>query len=86
MLERPKGLGRVFISPDPEIFESTEFSFDTIANRRMRQQAYLTKGITLRLKDNRDGRKIMFYFEGGIKSYVQHLNRDKECIGGIILC
>ena len=81
---KAEGTGtRIHFTPDPEIFESTEFSFDTIANR-MRQQAYLTKGITLRLKDNRDGRKIMFYFEGGIKSYVQHLNRDKECIGGII--
>lgn len=81
---KAEGTGtRIHFSPDPEIFESTEFNFDTIANR-MRQQAYLTKGITLRLKDNRDGRKVMFYFEGGIKSYVQHLNRDKECIGGII--
>jgi len=81
---KAEGTGtRIHFTPDPEIFESTDFSFDTIANR-MRQQAYLTKGITLRLKDNRDGRKVMFYFEGGIKSYVQHLNRDKECIGGII--
>jgi DNA gyrase subunit B len=69
--------------PDPSIFETIEFNFETIANRA-RQQAYLTKGVTIRIKDERDGRKVMFYFEGGIKSYVQHLNRDREKLGGII--
>lgn len=74
---------KISFLPDASIFESTEFIFDTIVTR-MRQQAYLTKGVTLRVKDHRDGRKVMFYFEGGIKSYVQHLNRDKERIGEII--
>jgi DNA gyrase subunit B len=73
----------ITFKPDDEIFESTEFDFATIANR-VRQQAYLTKGVTIRVVDHRDGQKIMFYFEGGIKSYVQHLNRDKEKIGNVI--
>ena len=51
---------------------------------RIRQQSYLTKGVTIRVKDERTGEKYAFYFEGGIKSYVQHLNRNKEAIGGVI--
>lgn len=58
--------------PDPEIFPDRNFNFETVVNRA-RQQAYLTKGVTVRVQDHRDGRKVMFYFEGGIKSYVQHL-------------
>jgi len=67
----------ITFKPDPEIFESTEFDFDTIANR-VRQQAYLTKGVTIRVMDHRSGQKVMFYFEGGIRSYVSHLNRDRK--------
>lgn len=70
-------------TPDSEIFPDRNFIFDTIVNRA-RQQAYLTKGVTIRIEDHRDGRKTMFYFEGGIKSYVQHLNRDREKIGDVI--
>lgn len=69
--------------PDPTIFDTVEFNFDTII-ARVRQQAYLTKGVTLRIHDHRDDRKAMFYFEGGIKSYVQHLNRDRDTLGDII--
>lgn len=69
--------------PDPEIFPDRNFIFETIVNRA-RQQAYLTKGVTIRIEDHRDGRRTMFYFEGGIKSYVQHLNRDREKIGDVI--
>ncbi|MEK9159115.1 MAG: DNA topoisomerase (ATP-hydrolyzing) subunit B [Patescibacteria group bacterium] len=73
----------ITFTPDPEIFPERVFTFETIVNRA-RQQAYLTKGVTIRIKDHRDGRKTMFYFEGGIKSYVQHLNRDREKIGDVI--
>lgn len=73
----------ITFTPDPTIFETVEFNFDTILNR-LRQQSYLTKGVTLRIHDERDGRKAMFYFEGGIKSYVQHLNRDRDALGNII--
>jgi len=73
----------ITFTPDASIFESVEFDFETIVNR-IRQQAYLTKGVTIRVADHRDGRKAMFYFEGGIKSYVQHLNRDREKLGDII--
>lgn len=49
----------------------------------MRQQAYLTKGITLILNDERTGEKYKYYFEGGIKSYVHFLNRNEEGLGEI---
>lgn len=66
-------------SPDPEIFSVTEFNIDTILNR-MRQQAYLTKKLHIIVNDFRNKDKQSsygFYFEGGIKSYVRHLNRDE---------
>ena len=69
--------------PDPEIFPDRTFVFETVVNRA-RQQAYLTKGVTIYIEDHRDGKRTMFYFEGGIKSYVQHLNRDRERIGEVI--
>ncbi len=71
---------KITFLPDNEIFEHTNFDFDTIMSR-LRQQAYLTKGVSIKLKDLRDGKLNQFYFEGGIKSYVQHLNHNKEIIG-----
>jgi len=71
--------------PDPTIFESTVFDFQTILNR-LRQQAYLTKGITIRVTDEREEptQRYQFYFEGGIKSYVQHLDKNRESISEIV--
>jgi DNA gyrase subunit B len=73
---------KITFYPDDEIFESTVFDCQTVINR-MRQQAYLTKGVTISIEDRRSGqeRKCRFYFEGGVKSYVQHLNKNKEKIG-----
>ena len=64
---------------DPAIFETIEFSYDQILEY-LRRQAYLTKGIHVKLADEATGRRYGFYFEGGIKSYVQHLNLDKELV------
>ncbi|MGE4443795.1 MAG: DNA topoisomerase (ATP-hydrolyzing) subunit B [Candidatus Altimarinota bacterium] len=69
--------------PDAEIFKiTTIFDYTTILNR-LRQQAYLTKGITLKIIDERSGQRYKFYFEGGIKSYVNFLNKTEEPIGEI---
>ena len=65
--------------PDQTIFESVSFSYENILDR-LRHQAYLTKGIRTALVDYATGRKYAFYFEGGIRSYVQHLNVGKEPI------
>jgi DNA gyrase subunit B len=65
--------------PDETIFETTKFNYDTIIDR-LRHQAYLTKGIRTSIKDERTGKRYSFYFEGGIKSYVMHLNLGKEVV------
>src|SRR3989339_655739 len=75
---------KITFTPDPEIFESTEFKWDIILNR-LRQQAYLTKGVTIYVIDERDDQKYQFHFEGGIKSYVKHINKNKESIGNEIV-
>ena len=70
---------KVTFKPDGEIFEETVYSFDTL-KQRLRELAFLNKGITIVLSDERDGNSETFYFEGGIKSFVQHLNKAKEVL------
>jgi DNA gyrase subunit B len=62
---------------DPEIFEEIDYSFETIS-QRLRESAYLNKGIWIRFVDERIDRERSFYFEGGLMSFVRHLNRNKE--------
>ena len=64
---------------DPEMFETIEYSFDTIS-QRLRESAYLTKGVWISLIDERLDRERSFYFEGGLQSFVRHLNRNKEAL------
>jgi DNA gyrase subunit B len=64
---------------DPEVFESTDFSFDAIT-QRLRESAYLNKGLWITLVDERAERERSFYFEGGLVSFVRHLNRHKEVL------
>jgi len=75
--------------PDPTVFDTTEFSMDVVMNR-MRQQAYLTKNVTIAVMDERKERPeedkrlprlYRFHFEGGISAYVSHLNESKDSIG-----
>lgn len=71
----------IHFQPDTEIFtETTEYDFDTLANR-LRELAFLNRGIRLIIEDKRENkRKKEFFYEGGIRSYVEHLNRTKEVI------
>jgi DNA gyrase subunit B len=62
---------------DTEMFETIEYSFETIS-QRLRESAYLTKGVWITLIDERVDRERSFYFEGGLQSFVRHLNRNKE--------
>jgi DNA gyrase subunit B len=64
---------------DETIFETTKFSYETILDR-LRHQAYLTKGVRTSISDERTGNRYSFYFEGGIKSYVKHLNFGKDVV------
>ncbi|WP_437125396.1 DNA topoisomerase (ATP-hydrolyzing) subunit B [Geobacillus thermoleovorans] len=67
--------------PDPEIFtETTEFDYETLATR-LRELAFLNRGLKITLTDERvDGRKNEYVYEGGIRSYVRHLNRTREVL------
>lgn len=65
--------------PDASVFESIEFDFK-IEAERLRQYAYLTKGVWFHLRDERDDRETNYYFEGGIKSFVRHLNHEREAL------
>jgi DNA gyrase subunit B len=65
--------------PDETIFESIIFNYDTILDR-LRHAAYLTKGIKTSIIDHKKNRRYSFYFEGGIQSYVKHLNIGKDVV------
>src|SRR3954447_26073469 len=68
---------KVTFWPDPQIFEVTEFSFDTLA-QRLRELAFLNAGVTITIDDERDsGKGHKFLYEGGISSFVQYLNQNK---------
>jgi DNA gyrase subunit B len=71
---------KITFQPDKTIFETIDFDFDTIIEH-LRRQAYLTKGIKLTITDERVPEikhRYGFYFEGGVASYVRHINRGKE--------
>jgi DNA gyrase subunit B len=70
---------RTLFRADPEMFETIEYSFDLIS-QRLRESAYLTKGVWITLIDERVDRERSFYFEGGLQSFVRHLNRNKEVL------
>ncbi len=72
---------RTFFKPDPEMFETLDFSWDTISTR-LRESAYLNKGVWIRLRDERVDREKNFYFEGGVTSFVRHLNRRRDVLNG----
>jgi DNA gyrase subunit B len=64
---------------DQEVFETTDYSFDLIS-QRLRESAYLTKRVWITLIDERIDRERSFFFEGGLQSFVRHLNRNKETL------
>jgi DNA gyrase subunit B len=70
---------KVTFKPDAQVFEMTEYSFDTLA-QRLRELAFLNGGILITIDDERDGKSHKFQYEGGIVSFVQHLNKNKAVI------
>jgi len=69
----------VHFRPDQSIFQSVDFEFDLIA-KRMRELAFLTKGVRIRISDERTGRKKEFIYEGGICSFVEYLNKNRQVL------
>ncbi|HPR42594.1 MAG TPA: DNA topoisomerase (ATP-hydrolyzing) subunit B [Candidatus Methanofastidiosa archaeon] len=63
--------------PDPEIFETREFTYDILSNR-LRELAFLNQGVKITLKDERDGKENTFRYDGGIVSFVEKLTSNKE--------
>jgi DNA gyrase subunit B len=70
---------KVTFKPDAQIFETTDYSFDTLA-QRLRELAFLNGGILITIDDERDGKSHKFQYEGGIVSFVQHLNKNKTLV------
>ncbi|MDK2926261.1 MAG: gyrase subunit [Bacillota bacterium] len=65
--------------PDREIFPDRNFSFETLA-QRLRELAFLTRGLKIRLKDEVSGQEAVYQFHGGIVEFVQHLNKNKDVL------
>ncbi|WP_456475183.1 DNA topoisomerase (ATP-hydrolyzing) subunit B, partial [Candidatus Pyrohabitans sp.] len=68
---------KITFKPDPEIFDTTDFNFDTLASR-FRELAFLNKGIKITLRDKRTGREVTFCYSGGLAAFVKWLNSGKE--------
>jgi len=77
---------KVTFKPDGTIFEDTVYDFDTLKTR-LRETAFLTKGLKIRLTDKREGMEQTkeFHYEGGIKEFVQYLNKSKEALYNDVL-
>lgn len=68
-----------YFKPDPQIFEEIDFDYE-ILEHRLRELAFLNKGINIELIDEREEKQEKFHYEGGIKSFVSYLNRNKEVL------
>jgi DNA gyrase subunit B len=85
MTAKPASAGRkgsgttTRFKPDPQIFESTDFHYDTLA-QRLRELAFLNSGVTISLKDERTGKGQQFLYKGGIVEFIKYLNQNKEVL------
>ena len=70
---------QVRFKPDTEIFETTDFSFD-ILSQRLRELAFLNKGLSITIEDERSEKRHEFFYKGGILSFIEYMNKNKNCI------
>jgi DNA gyrase subunit B len=69
----------ITFKPDPTIFEETAYNFDTLA-ARLRELAFLNSNLKINIKDERSGKENIFQYQGGVVSFVEYLNRNKEVL------
>ncbi len=86
-VSKAKGQGtQVTFRFDPTIFKDVDFRFETLT-QRMREMAFVTRGVTIRLVDERKQpfpRQMTFYFEGGLESFVRYLNRNRAVLHDVV--
>ncbi|MFB3885637.1 MAG: DNA topoisomerase (ATP-hydrolyzing) subunit B [Thermodesulfobacteriota bacterium] len=70
---------QVRFKPDSEIFETTTFSFDLLS-QRLRELAFLNKGLSISITDERSEKRHDFFYKGGISSFIEYLNKNKNCL------
>ena len=70
---------KVTFKPDTEIFEVTEFNFDTLS-QRLREKAFLNSGVRISINDERSDKSHEFFYKGGIAEFVKHLNKNKSVL------
>jgi DNA gyrase subunit B len=70
---------QVRFKPDSQIFETVNFSFD-ILSQRLRELAFLNKGLSISIEDERSEKRHDFFYKGGILSFIEYLNKNKNCI------
>ncbi|NWF94321.1 MAG: DNA topoisomerase (ATP-hydrolyzing) subunit B [Syntrophaceae bacterium] len=70
---------RIRFKPDSEIFETTNFSFELLS-QRLRELAFLNKGLSISIEDERSGKRHDFFYQGGIISFIEYLNKNRNCI------
>ena len=70
---------QVRFKADAEIFETVQFSFDLLS-QRLRELAFLNKGLSISIEDERSGKRHDFFYKGGILSFIEYLNKNKNCI------
>ena len=74
---------KISFYPDPEIFGTTTFEFDLLEHR-LRELAYLNKGLAIHLLDERNGKEDRFFAEGGVSEYVEYMNRSEETVHKVL--
>ena len=70
---------KITFKPDPSVFETIEFSFEVLS-QRLRELAFLNAGVTITITDERDGKSHVFLYEGGIREFVEFLNRNRTAV------
>ena len=70
---------KITFKPDTKIFETTDFSFETLS-QRLRELAFLNAGVAISIDDERDGKSHKFLYEGGLREFVEYLNKNKAVV------